>query len=400
MPARRTEVAASPPPGPAPGDARGRIAEIDVLRGVAILMVLMQHMPDNLLYWSSAFGTFLSRYGQGWTGVDLFFVISGFVITRVLLPAVEGAPRGSGLGLCVAFYRQRAWRLLPSAWLWLGLILLGCVVFNRSGAFRSVEANVSAIVAALLNLMNFHEAETFGRGDSGLVFPYWSLSLEEQFYALLPIALLTLRGWVMIPLAAMLLSCVQVVTPLGMMTRTGGLACGVLLAWGFRHRPAVMAALRPDALAALGARRIALPAAIVLLLVLLGSDTLRIVSFRLLPITLLAGCLVWVAAYDRDLLMADGWLRRGLEWVGLRSYSLYLVHIPVFASAHELVFRFALQSSHPKHLGSWLYVVGTLVACLVVADLNYRLVEIPTRWRARRQSPHALPSLRETVIAR
>lgn len=76
-----------PVPDPEHPQVRNRkIVEIEALRGVAILMVLVQHMPDNLIFWPSRVSTLLSGYGQGWTGVDLFFVISGFVITPRLLP--------------------------------------------------------------------------------------------------------------------------------------------------------------------------------------------------------------------------------------------------------------------------------------------------------------------------
>ena len=74
-----------------------------------------------------------------------------------------------------------------------------------------------------------------------------------------------------------------------------------------------------------------------------------------------------------------------LHWVGARSYSLYLVHIPLFAAAHELAFRVLPPGGQPRHGQAWLYVCGALAGCMIVADLNYRLVERPTHRRAQRR---------------
>ncbi len=78
--------------------------------------------------------------------------------------------------------------MLPSAWLWLAIILASAAFFNSSHVFWSFRANVEAAVAALLDVANFRQIMIFGRFDPGASFPYWSLSLEEQFYILLPFA--------------------------------------------------------------------------------------------------------------------------------------------------------------------------------------------------------------------
>lgn len=360
-----------------------RLPEIECLRAVAVLMVLIEHVPINLLFWGGPIYNVLWHYGKGWTGVDVFFAISGFVIARGLIPSLEHTSRRQAIPVIVRFWIRRAWRLLPSAWFWLAVILVLSIGFNQSHAFRSVTANVETGIAAMLNLQNFHFAEILGRRESGLGFPYWSLSLEEQFYLLLPIAIVLLRGFIMIPLVGLLLLSLQTQTPLSMMLRAGPFALGIFLAlWEYRA-PAVKREFTPMSLAYRPVVRVAVVGFAIMLLVLLGSDSLTVISFRLFPISLLSVFLVWLAACDRGLFWPQGVSRRLMIWIGHRSYALYLVHIPIYALAHEIFWRVSGHADRPHGYGELLYFVGTGAACVVAADLNYRLLEIPWRQRGR-----------------
>ncbi len=173
--------------------AAGRIGELEVLRTVAVFMVLLEHLNTNLIFWPCHFTAQLQQTGV-WTGVDLFFAISGFVIARSLLPTLTGArDAGHFARLTMEFWIRRVWRIWPSSWFWLAAPLLLCLVFNRSGVYGSFPANWSMAVAGVLNLANFHCAIVFVHGEIGTAFVQWSLSLEEQFYLLLPIAAFLLR---------------------------------------------------------------------------------------------------------------------------------------------------------------------------------------------------------------
>ena len=174
----------------APIERHGKIADIELLRGMAVIFVLIEHLPLNLFPWMSGQGTRLYYYFGFWTGVDLFFAISGFVITRSLLPMLEMTSGAAAFfNATLSFWVRRAWRLLPSAWLWLAIILVLSLAFNHSHAFWSFRANLEATVAAVLDVANFRILLVYGKSEPGVAFPYWSLSLEEQFYILLPIAL-------------------------------------------------------------------------------------------------------------------------------------------------------------------------------------------------------------------
>ena len=214
-------------------DRHRRIADMELLRGIAVVMVLIEHLPINLVGWHSPSLDAFGRYWRGWPGVDLFFVISGFVIGRSLLPMTTGdGGRLDFLNDTLAFWTRRAWRLLPSAWLWLLIPFLASIAFNRSGLFSTPLVNYRSMIAGLLDVANFHLADGYGRLPYGTTFPYWSLSLEEQFYLALPLLIFLLRRRLPWLLGLVVLAQFQAPhLPLTMVTRSGALALGVLLAF-------------------------------------------------------------------------------------------------------------------------------------------------------------------------
>ena len=148
---------------PLPG---GRITEIDGLRAIAVAMVFMAHAFPQLI-------------PGGGVGVDVFFVISGYVITRHLLDQSPPLPH---------FYLNRLIRLFPP----LVVVVLFCLVVAAAGIeiIRPFDA-----VPALLSFMNYARAFEWVAEGGGRLGHYWSLSVEEQFYLLWPFALYwTLRA--------------------------------------------------------------------------------------------------------------------------------------------------------------------------------------------------------------
>ncbi|HYP63343.1 MAG TPA: acyltransferase, partial [Acidocella sp.] len=216
-----------------------RIGELEVLRTIAVSMVLLEHLSGNLIFWPSHFAEQLQQTGV-WTGVDLFFAISGFVIARSLLPKLaEAQDVRSFVRQTVEFWLRRAWRLWPSAWFWLAAPPALCLAFNHSGVYGGFKENWEMAVAGVANLANFREAYVFMRAPPGTAFVQWSLSLEEQFYILLPFAAILLRRRLAYLMGGILVYTFLTSTPyspLAMFTRGGSVAAGVLLAlWSFHQ---------------------------------------------------------------------------------------------------------------------------------------------------------------------
>ena len=358
-----------------------RIGDIEVLRAFAILLVLYEHADLNLVFWHSSLLHGAMQYLRGWVGVDLFFAISGFVIARSLLPQLRSCLSNDEFILRTAqFWIRRAWRLLPSAWLWLLIPLILCITFNRSGIFMTFRADIDGLVAAMLNLANFHLGMTYGKSPIGISFIYWSLFLEEQFYLVLPIAIFLLRDRIWMVLGPIIaLQFLIPPTTLTVCLRGGSISLGVLVAVWQGHSSYRLFEPRP--LANHRLIRTAIVGLSLAFIAMLGSYTASIVQFPFGMVAVLSAVLVWLASYDENYVWHDSLLKRAFLWIGARSYALYLIHQPVYLSLHEIWFRTHPITVHPRGLQALAYILIAYVLLLGLADLNYRLLEVPLRRR-------------------
>ena len=170
-----------------PVEARqDRVPELDGLRGVAILLVLLFHYVSlEGLTKTGSWSSFLQRIViMGWTGVDLFFVLSGFLIGGILID-VRGSPN-----YFKTFYARRFFRIIPIYYLWiLGYILLVSLggpfvrAHSHSGAMLQLGPAIYSHFLFLQNLGFVHVT-----GLTGAWFSHtWSLAVEEQFYLVAPL---------------------------------------------------------------------------------------------------------------------------------------------------------------------------------------------------------------------
>jgi peptidoglycan/LPS O-acetylase OafA/YrhL len=370
-------------------ERHGKIADIELLRGIAVIFVLIEHTRINLFPWIWGPETRLYFYFGFWSGVDLFFAISGFVITRSLLPMLEVTSGTAGFfNATLSFWVRRAWRLLPSAWLWLAVILVSAAVFNESGVFWSFRANFEGVIAALLDVANFRIAIVYGRAEPGAAFPYWSLSLEEQFYILLPITLFFAGRRLPYVLAAAILAQFFIIrlgshlSDLGMllnMLRSDALMMGVLLAiWS---RSPTYRLFEPTGLKGRALAGLALLVFLTVSLAAVGGPGLTIVSFTIGLVALISAVLVFIASYDQNYLMPPGPVKQVMLWVGSRSYALYLIHIPAFFLTREIWFRIEPTGTVFNGTFTLRFALTGFGLLLVLTELNYRFVEIPLRRR-------------------
>jgi len=153
-----------------------RVPALDGLRGVACLLVVLHHCGRGGAMASSGARLFNRLSASGWVGVDLFFVLSGFLITGLLLDARE---RAGGLR---RFWGRRALRILPLAYLFLAVVF-----FSPVWGAESWHAGVTAEQAWFWLYANNWLALARPGLDHGVLGHFWSLAIEEQFYLVWPL---------------------------------------------------------------------------------------------------------------------------------------------------------------------------------------------------------------------
>lgn len=330
-------------------------SEIDGLRAVAVLQVVLYHAGALPV--------------SGFAGVDVFFVISGYLITLLLLREY----RETGRIDLVAFYARRVRRIFPAALLVILVTLAASTLLLWSDAQRAVAH--SATAAALFATNLWFQLATGGYWDSASeeqpLLHLWSLAVEEQFYLIWPLLLIALlrrhRGATMLFAGAAALASFTAAEVLlrhdasaafyQMPARFWELAAGGVLA---------ASAPRPQAgwLAAAGALAV-VAGAFVPLPHFPGAGALPAVAGTVLLLRAVHGSAQPQAAMAWSRLLP-------LQFVGRISYSLYLWHWPLLA----------LYDATTLGRGDTSVRLGLAGAAFVLAAATYRYVEQPLRHRA------------------
>jgi len=360
-----------------------RIDCIEVLRGFAVLFVVLHHMRGNLL--SLEPQSMVSQFYQffdGSIGVDLFFVISGFVIARQLLPQLGFGDRlvTNWRRVILSFWLRRAWRLWPTAWLWLIIILLLSIFFNQTGLFGSVTTNLYATLAGVFHFANFRFHDAFGHYNYGASFVYWSLSLEEQFYLLLPLVAIIFRK-LTIPLFLIIIVWhFSELRIFYLSFRVDGLLLGVMIAILSSHD--FYQKLEPSKLNQAWLLKFLMTLLLLTALVMVKAPSSNLpLAYAWTTGIWVSALLVWLASYDKQYISIPNIIRPTLIWVGARSYAIYIIHVPIFFFLREWNSRFSTEPPSPLYL--------TLIAMFlifVISDLNYRLLEKPLRERGKKMA--------------
>jgi peptidoglycan/LPS O-acetylase OafA/YrhL len=358
-------------------EERERVAALDGVRGIAILMVLVFHFrlaaAVGPRIWIDEFA--LKTSIAGWTGVDLFFVLSGFLITGILLDA-----KISGERYFRNFYSRRVLRIFPAYYLFLGAVLIALPLIGLVGhAARDALWDDSGWYAVYLANIQLPVD-----GRSGAEVSYaghlWSLAVEEQFYLVWPALVLLLdRRSLLAACAGFIIGAPIVRIVLAQQ--------GIDSTWGYMLTPARMDALAVGGFIAIAAR---------------GSWDLRSWLRWLWPVAVVAvGVLITLAASREFLSPYDAWVQgvgfsavallfgvvllaaitaqpesrvhRALTVIpltslGRYSYALYLVHWPV---ATILAQHFHAADTVPTLFGSSL--PASLVFSLAAGAISFAL---------------------------
>lgn len=379
-----------------PGVLGHRMAFVDVLRAIAILAVIVCHLPEGLGQ------TFGMLHRSGGRGVDLFFVLSGFLIGSTCLARATHSSHASLLSQAKAYWLLRSARIFPLYFLLLGVIALGLPGFNPDAAVILRDHPLPFLSFT----SNYFAQSTLELGI------FWSLAIEEQFYLAVGLAILACSGsrrtlasaFLGLALAAIAVSLVYRYELFALraeellpekwyvfklfhstLTRLDQLALGLLAAvvsqafngW----RPAgsarwVRASTWSVIAVCLGA--------------LLYFPKWNIFGFLALGV-IFAACMLWVQRPAVRALTLGRWesrLMAPLVYVGKLSFGLYLFHPITRTWVDRLLPTTALPAG--SSVRSIVFLAVWVVGTTALAAVSYRFLEEPLLAAARRKTKQFL----------
>ncbi len=362
-----------------------KLREIERLRGLAILLVMVVH-------WDAWKRMLPEVATHSWTGVDLFFVISGYVVTLSLvrlLPSIDEEPTfvdafARAKTALRTFYTRRVFRIMPAAIA--GLLLDRFLMTFAPQQFGTPSLWWKEVVAFFSGVYNYahpyHADYKMG--------VYWSLAVEEHFYLILPVLFVACRTT-----SRRLGACVVIglISILGRLLphpdgvdidyyekfsshlRFDSLMAGVALAL-----VAVKGAPSPRLMSKRLMRFVLLPGAALMIACAPGAVpeyVMRRAGF--IGMWLLSGVLVGFASLDSGYVFSFPVIGRVLEHIGSRSYALYLLHVNMGRLEDYMGELWpAYREQFPGDVEwPWRRAIALLVLSLVAAELMHRLVEKP-----------------------
>jgi peptidoglycan/LPS O-acetylase OafA/YrhL len=367
-----------------------RIPELDGLRGLAILLVILDHYIASAS--NARLGLWphraLSLFTVGWSGVDLFFVLSGFLIGGILLDARDSPTYFR------TFYMRRVFRILPVYYTWILLYALtvGWVLWRSPGWLGVSLSSFKPVLIQVLFLQNMQF------GTQALAWAWfgvtWSLAVDEQFYLIAPplIRFLTARRLFFFlmgticaaPILRVMVSRIWMpgttAASFLMPCRADALACGILLAMAWRS-DSVRRFLKANAVLFKRILLGLLGGVLALLWWLLHPSSLIGVSIGYTWMALFYACLLVVTLTQEGSWIARAMRNPMLRRLGTISYCVYILHYAFNLLMHRLILHGSPEIFDAQGVGVTLLA---LMLTIGVASLSWRYFERPLIERGHR----------------
>ncbi|MDB5799675.1 MAG: hypothetical protein JWL63_614 [Rhodocyclales bacterium] len=337
------------------------IGEIDGLRAIAVSSVLLFHVDK----------TFLSG---GFVGVDVFFVISGFLITRIVLREID-----AGTFSLARFYQRRVLRIVPALFVTLAVTACLFLTLTPPAFTPDISASLLAAVFSYSNLWFYSTVDYFGDQVFAPALHTWSLAVEEQFYLVFPLLLILIgtdpaaRHRRVMTLALGAASFVAAA-----ITVFHNQAMAFYLPWlrGWELLAGALLAMYPIERIRQGVKQGLSAAGLCMIATacLVYRDSMQFPGASAALPVLGAGAVIAGAGAGGA---ANALLRLPfMTWMGKISYSVYLVHWPLTCLAAMLVSLYPLKIR-----------ILVVIASVILGWLSWRYVEQPFRTQGTRLAP-------------
>ena len=335
------------------GAVKGFRDDINALRAVAVLVVVLFH-----------FG--VPGFSGGFIGVDIFFVISGFLMMKIIILGVES----KNFSL-INFYLDRARRIIPALVVLCAVLLLVGWFFLPSKNYQQLGAHAAASIAFFSNFKYWKETGYFDGGShEKWLLHTWSLSVEWQFYILLPLGVLIIWKlfgpravkWALIGVGICSLALSIFITqrsPSGAFylipTRAWEMLAGGLVWWATRGHTRFDARLS----------NYLVTAGLIIIAISIAAFDATSVWPGASAIWPVVGTMFVLAGNRQGLpILSSWWIQR----LGNSSYSIYLWHWP-----------FVVVLAYARLDSSWVLIVAGIFLSIVVGEVSLRLIETPAR---------------------
>jgi peptidoglycan/LPS O-acetylase OafA/YrhL len=352
---------------------------LDGLRGIAVLAVILYHAEFVFI-------------PGGFLGVDIFFVLSGFLITSILIDEISL----TGTVDRAAFYVRRIRRLMPALFLLLIFTIIVTGLWATDAAYQ-VRRDLPWALSFVLNwsYIFFDESYFINIGRPPLLQHLWSLAIEEQFYVIWPIFLILLSK-TKLGLRGMRISIFSLAT-IGAISATAWMAylsikngfptpndpsrvyfgtdthsmgllvgCATAAVWDRNKLRPQLTPDRRNFLNILGFIALGILTTFLFTFTELNSN---LYTFGFLLVSLTTAFLIYVVAHP-GLRLGYFLTFRPLVWLGDRSYGIYIWHWPIY-----MLLRPGIDVSWPDEVTAFVRIFSVLV----ISDLSYRFVELPIR---------------------
>lgn len=361
--------------------------DIEFLRTIAIAFVILAHIPGILAPDSFYFKVIsISKFGSG---VDLFFCVSGFIITKGLLDKnFHLMGKRDFLLSARSFYVKRIWRLMPAALFWIAVSIILSFALEQYNTFIPPIEMIKSAFFSITQTQNFYFIICRQEGTCGNLGIYWSLSLENQFYLLLPILLFTMNNkrlcYLMILIFLLQFFIPRTLnseTPFAWPIRTDAIALGVLIAV-MNKRPFYQQLRKVVPNSAWLSLSVFISMSFLLALL---TNPNAIVFFQTGLTALISGIMVLIASLNVNFFSRNNIITLLCDYVGSRSYSIYLTHFIVIVVINRLFIKGVTTSTWSEAI---FHVTLFIFVSTILSEFSYRFIENRFRYNFRKKLRH------------